>query len=348
MQRVHHGMGAGRLAAAALLLLSGCAGGPDPAQTDQSAPSSTARPGGRGDGIVIIEPPPGPSTTVIDARPAALINGGGITWGQLRDGLSEAAGATVLREAILDRRLQDMVIEAGLLVDDDDAAREQQVLLETLSEDPNTAVRLLDELRDRQGLGPVRFQALMKRNAMLRALVQDRVRVTEEAVRQMHDSIHGPKRQARILTAPDPRGAEIALQEIRMGDPFGEVAARRSTDSSAARGGLLEPVGRKDPAYPQALLDAIWGLEETGDVSSPVLLESSYAIVQLVEQIPEDGATLDETREAMERLVRLSQERLLMDRLARRILDDVSVTIFDDSLRDSWTRWKRQSRRGSP
>jgi parvulin-like peptidyl-prolyl isomerase len=328
---------------AATLLLSGCAGGPDPAEVG----SAPARAKVRDDGILIVEPTPGRSTTVVDARPAALINGGAIAWGELRDGLSEAAGATALREAILDRRLKSLVVEEGLIVDDDDVAREQQVLLDTLSDDPNTAIRLLNELRDRQGLGPVRFQALMRRNAMLRALVQDRVRVTEEAVRRMHESIHGERRQARILTAPDARSAEIALREIRLGDPFGEVAARRSTDVSAARGGLLEPVGRNEPGYPQSLLDAIWSLEEAGDVSSPVLLEEGYAVVQLVEEIPSDGVPLSETREEMERLVRLGQERLLMDRLARRILNDVSVTIFDDSLRDSWTRWQRRQRADS-
>ena len=48
---------------------------------------------------------------------------------------------------------------------------------------------------------------------------------------------------------------------------------------------------------------------------------------------------------ALTRAVRLSQERVLMDQLARTMLDDASVTIFDEELNDSWKRQTRPSSR---
>ncbi|MHC4447387.1 MAG: hypothetical protein ACYSXF_06360, partial [Planctomycetota bacterium] len=104
---------------------------------------------------------PPPVSTVIDARPAALFNGRPISWGELRPILNEAAGAVALEEVILDHLLEDAMTRAGLSIEPDDIAAERRRLLETLHPDPDISIRLLDELRRRQGLGTTRFDAMM-------------------------------------------------------------------------------------------------------------------------------------------------------------------------------------------
>ena len=47
---------------------------------------------------------------------------------------------------------------------------------------------------------------------------------------------------------------------------------------------------------------------------------------------------MDDIRSALQSQVRSNQERILMDQLARRMLADASVTVFDDSLNESWSR----------
>ena len=316
-------------------LLYGCATPTDssPAPLPAGTEAPAVRPGGE------------PVTTFVDARPAALVNGRGVLWGELRPIVTEAAGAQALRDVILDHKLAELTAEAGIIITDDDEAAEQRRLLETLGDDPNTAVRLLDELRDRQNLGPHRYPALLRRNAMLRALVRDRVQVTGAAVAQMYDTLHGPKRQARLITVGDLSAAQAAAGRIRSGEFFGDVAVEMSTDSSAARGGLLQPVSRSDPSYPAALRDAIWALPDMNETSDPILLGNGYAIAQLVREIEGDGVPLEDERDKLERLVRMNQERVLMDRLARTILTDAAVTIFDESLQSSWRRWQRQMQR---
>lgn len=281
-----------------------------------------------------------PVATLVDARPAALINGKSLTWGELRATLSELAGGEALQEVILDQQINETLASMSMSVSTDDVAAERKLLLESLSDDPNHALRLLDELRNRQKLGPTRFEALMKRNAGLRALIRRNVVVSEEAVRNMHELRHGPRRQARIMTLPNLEAAQAALNLINSGVSFADVAVEVSTDSSAARGGLLEPIGRVDPAYPEALRQTLWTLNP-GEVSGPVMVENGFALVMLVKRIAGDGAQLDDVRPALERLVRLQQERLLMDELARRLLADTQVTVFDDSLHDSWKRRRR-------
>ena len=287
--------------------------------------------------------PPRPEiiSTVVDARPAALINGQLVEWGELRPLLNEAAGARVLQEVVLDRMVSKALAEAGLTISQIDAEAEQRLLRESLSDDPNVAIRLERELRARQGLGRHRLARLLKRNASLRAMVRDGVEVTDEAVRRRYELVHGPKRQGRVIVVPTLAEALRAINRVKSGERFADVVVEVSTDTSAARGGLLEPMSRHDPSYPQAMRKALWALAP-GGMSPAVLLGTQYAVVTLVRELKGDGTRIDDVRPRLERQVRLSQERLLMDQLARHLLADAAVTIIDDALQQSWEKQERR------
>jgi len=308
-------------------------------RTDQSA-SDLSTP------ISLVDSPrlakPEPVSTVVDARPAALVNGMPVTWGELRPLLNELAGAEALQEIVLDRKLAEFLPQAGISITEDDIAREKKLLLESLNDDPNVAMRLLDELRERQRLGKTRFEALMRRNAGLRALVQANVVVSPDAVRNMHDTVHGPKRQARLMLFADLEAAQSAINLVNSGVSFNDVAAEMSIDSSAPRGGLLEPISQSDPNYPEALRQTLFTLEP-GKMSGPVLIDNKYAVIMLVKRIAGDAMSLDEARPSLERLVRLNHERLLMDQIARHMLQDSAISVFDEELHESWKRRGKKS-----
>ncbi len=327
--------------AAILLLLYGCEPSPDSsADVLGMAPSpdhETALADGEPANELISRIPPSIS---VDARPAALINGAMLSWGDMRPALNEAAGAAVLEEYVLDRMVIEALQRAGLVITQNEVEIERRLFYDSLSADPNVAVRLANELRWRQGMGPNRFERLLKRNASMRALVKDDVQVTGESIRRMYWIVHGPKRQARIIVVSTLSEAQDATRRIQGGEAFADVAVRISTDSSAARGGLLEPLNQQDPAYPQALRDALWDLQ-VGEVSSPILLDNGYALLQLESELPASDASLAEEQIRLERMVQLNQERLLMDQLARQMLFQAAVKIFDESLRDSWRRRMR-------
>jgi hypothetical protein len=56
----------------------------------------------------------------------------------------------------------------------------------------------------------------------------------------------------------------------------------------------------------------------------------------LENDIPPDGLSFEQALPSLERLVRLRQERLLMDRLARNLLAQARITVFDESLNWAW------------
>jgi foldase protein PrsA len=271
-----------------------------------------------------------------DRRPPAMVDGAPIAFDALWPAVAEAGGGDALREVVLDRQLSLELTKRGIAVNEADAEAERTLLLESLSTDANAAARVLDELRRRDRLGPARFSALLRRNASLRALVRDQANVSEEAIAVAYDLTAGPKRQIRIIAAPSLASAESAAARVRSGASFADVAVEVSSDSSAARGGLLEPFARQDPSYPESLRAAAFALRP-GEVSTPTLLSQGYVIATLVRDVPPTNQSLEALRPQLERAVRLTQERLLMDQLARRLLRETRVTVFDDSLNWAWS-----------
>lgn len=281
-----------------------------------------------------------PVATVVDARPAALVNGKAVRWGELRPLLTEAAGAEALQDIIFARMIDERLASAGITITEDDLNAEQELLLESLHEDSDTAIRLLNELRRRQGLGPTRFRMLLYRNAALRCLVRDQVQIDEDAERRMFEYLHGEKRQPRLITVPNLTSAQRVLERLEGGEPFGDVAVNVSTDASANRGGLLEPISRVDASYPRPIREALWQMSP-GDVTSPILLDSGYVILRLDRIVPDHDVAFADVRDEVRRLARINRERSLMEQLGRRILSDTSVTVFDESLDASWSRRSR-------
>lgn len=276
-----------------------------------------------------------PAATTIDARPAALINGRAVSWGHLRPLMTEAAGGLALEELVMETQIRRALADSGRIISEGDVDAERERLLRSLHDDRDTAARLLRDLRLRRNLGSRRFQAMLWRKAALRALVADRVTVSDGQVEQMYRVIHGERRQARIVTANSLRDAEAAMRRLDAGEPFAKVAAEVSTDVSAARGGLLAAISPDDPAYPQLYRQTLAGLG-VGQRSSPLLIDGQYVIMQLEEVAPATGTPLSEVRGELIDLAREQESQALMDRVAAQMLSDASVRIFDPALLESW------------
>ena len=249
----------------------------------------------------------------------------------------EMTGRVALQEALLDEILVHALKRRGIQLPPDAIERERSLMMSILSEDETEGYRLLEEIRLREGLGPVRFTALLKRNAALRQLIKDQVELREEAVFAAWDTLHGPRRIARVVVTPNLLQAREATELIRQGSEFTEVAARFSTDSSAKAGGLLQPISRLDPSWPTAFRETLWALE-VGGVSEPVLVDGDYLVITYVDDVPGDGVTFEDGRLTALKNLRRGQERLLMDAEASQLLNSVEIDVIDSELDQAWKR----------
>lgn len=322
-----------------LLALPGCQS--TPSASENAGRSASSRPAAS-TGSAVTDP-----GSESDEKPAAYINGEPLYFSRLKPALIEASGGEVFTEVLLDVLLREQIARRREVspdfpgLSDELIEREKALMLETLSDDADEAVRLLRELRSRRGLGEQRFAAMLRRNAMLRLLVRDQVEPSEAAIRQAFEIRHGRRLQARVLVSESADAAARLRRRVLAGESMSDLAFEHSIDTSASAGGLLPPISPLDPSYPQGLRNAMTGLE-TGQVSDIVAMPRGYAFVRLEKIIPPDTVQLDQVRERITRLVRLRLERMLMQRRLRSLIEEANVVVLEPLLADQWKQQRRE------
>jgi parvulin-like peptidyl-prolyl isomerase len=268
-----------------------------------------------------------------------------ITLDDMRALLMEASGAMVLEELALDSALRERARASGISVDDDMRGAEHARLIEMVrlqvgEDSAQTSAELITGLRNSRGLGDARYNALLERTALLRALSLEEARITEADVRLAYERAHGTRYGVRLITTDESVDGESALARLGQGEAFGEVAARLSTHESAARGGDIGLLSAGDTTLPSVLREALASLEE-GQTSGVLSLGVGYAIVRVERIIPGDGVELDDVRVELEREARERYVERRMATMAREILESARVTTLDPSLGWSWSRRAR-------
>lgn len=280
--------------------------------------------------------------------PVAVIADRAVTWEMLRGALGEGYGGPALEDLALDMMLERELARAGVAVGEADVEAERRAFLEAVG-GPDAAM-VLEEVRSSRGLGPVRFGAMLRRNAALRGLVQDRVEVTEEMIERRFRVKHGEKVRARIIAVPSAVeagemaaelwGLEAGARRIR----FADLAIEKSTDVSSAAGGLLEPISVEDPAYGAGVRRAL-SAQRVGEIGEVLALEGGgFGILMVEGRVPAEAVGLDEVRGALRAELRARQERLLMDELAVELLSQCDIVVLDPALRWSWERFSARGR----
>lgn len=299
--------------------------------------------------------------------PAGAINGEPLSWDRLRAALAETGGAEVLEEAVLGAALDRELAARKLVLPADAANAERRLLIESMVRTARASEQdgelLLKEVRRSRGLGPVRFAGLLERNAKLRAIVRaeagpEGIPISEDDLRQAYELKHGPRVRARLILVRTQAEAERAMARLgftpggepsgRAAEAFGEVASSMSIDPTGPGGGRIGPVSPMEPTLPVAVRRLLEEMKP-GDVSVPVSVEfrggvtstgradeTGFAIVKVEERTDGDGTRFEDARSTLEAEVRSVRERAQMDRLARRLVAESRVLVFDESLGWSW------------
>lgn len=284
------------------------------------------------------------------SRPIAVAGGERVDWDDLRAALSEAQGAIVLEEAVLDRLLARELASAGLRITSAEVDGERALLAQSMTQDagisPTAAADVLDDLRTRRGLGPTRFDSLLRRNAALRRLVRDSVSVSNPEIEAALAARYAERVNTRIIVVRTEREASNLRSQLKdvpgsITVLFAQLAMQHSLDASAPRGGLLDPFSLEDATYPIALRQALQSLAPGDSITPSIALDGGYAIVLLEGRSPSPYAKRPGDESMIEQQIRLRKERIAMDQLARRLLDAAGVTVFDESLAWSWSRRPR-------
>lgn len=296
---------------------------------------------------------PGPAKPRRDQDASvAIVDGVVIHEGELAPAMREIAGGSALEEHVLGVALERACREAGVRVTDADVERERDDLLGALvfedGQRPDDRVGALEAVRVRRGLGPARFEALLRRNAMLRALVGDQGDPSVDEIDLALRIRHGERRRVRLIVTDSEQGAAAAIDRVRahaaevgVAPAFAEEATRTSIHPSAGAGGLIEQMSPADPAYPGALRDAVRDTAP-GEITPIVGVDARWGAALVEAVIPADpGPASDAERATVAAELRRRKQRLAMDRLAGDLVRKADVVVLDPSV-----AWSFRARTG--
>jgi hypothetical protein len=181
-----------------------------------------------------------------------------------------------------------------------------------------------------KGYGPNRERQLLWRNAALRKLVAQDVKVTENSVKRMYEIIHGTSYPARVIVTTTHKEATDIFAKLNRGASFTKLAVELSIDPSASRGGIVDSIPIADPIWPAPIREALPKLN-VGEFSSPIFIGDRWIIVQVTSAPVPSTVSFEQVKDEMQTLARLAQERFLMEEIAASLTKQQSITYFNSA-----------------
>jgi peptidyl-prolyl cis-trans isomerase C len=146
--------------------------------------------------------------------------------------------------------------------------------------------------------------------------VTKKARVTDAEITAVHQRL-GDRFSARHILVESRQDAARALERVRAGEEFGEVARQVSRADTASRGGDLGIVqwGRSD----QRLEDVLWDLKK-GEVSEPFETEDGWNLLYVVARASVEPPKLEEVRQRLKANLEQREGRARSAALMRKLM----------------------------
>ena len=283
----------------------------------------------------------------------AVVNDRPIPRRRIVDLLLAGHGPGVLEQLVVLEAAKTLAAERGLVVTEADVeaeyTRSLKKLTSTLPEvgpdifDRKAGETILADILSRRNISAREYRLAMERNAYLRRIITDRLRFTEQQLREEFDRVYRQGVQVRHIQLADLSQAREVRRRLDAGADFAELARQFSTNADTARdGGCLPLMTLDDPDMPAVLREVAFALND-GDVSNPVRVEGEYHILyreQTVSRRPVDFAAV---RDELEQRLRDRATTPAMQQLYRTLYEQADITIYDPVLRSAVERKRARS-----
>jgi len=279
------------------------------------------------------------------SRPIALVNGEPIETRELVDLLLETRGLTLLQQLMLTEAVRQAAARRGISLTPADMHREYDLTLEGArfnGDQPEALTRarremLIDRWVKQRGVSRQGLDIAMRRQAYLRKLAADQVKITDEMLEEAFRRVHGEKVEVRHLQFRAPRTWDLIREKLQQGRTFEEMVRAYSENSlSRANAGLLM-IARDESAFPSALIEAAYQLKK-GEMSNPIEVEGAYHVLKCERIVQPEQVTLEQVRDRLESNLR---ERIIsekMEAIGRRLLLESSIRIQHRMLREQYRK----------
>jgi len=313
--------------------------------------------------------PPSSSANAAGQRPRVpaaevlmTVNGRPVSRSDFVEKLITAHGLALAEQMILTIAARERLEKMGMNLTDRDVRQAHEDALRRLAmplemgpdarlddQALDTARRLLEEFLVAKNISRLEWELRMEQNAAIRKIAEAEVNelnITEAMLRDEYERAYGPRVQIRHIQLSSKQKVAEVRRRLSAGDDF-ELLARKFSENqfTAARGGLMPPVSKLDPAVTPLIREAAFDLKE-GEVSLPIHEGNWFHILKLerkfpASNIPFANADKQELRESLiDRLVRSRQEMLEAE-----LFQTAQVDIRHTELRRQFERKHRDADR---
>jgi peptidyl-prolyl cis-trans isomerase C len=276
---------------------------PTPAPVAQPRPSEKAE--------TASPPPPKPPTSSQPTKETivARINGRAITLAEF------------------DRMYQDYLVKNR---DNGSAAKSKEEFLQKVVADKLLQQYAEDHGADREQL----FQRELEqtRNQLLidyftREKLFRNIQVSNAEIEQYYNShledySQPEKIQARLILTNTIEEAQQALERLRAGERFADVARDLSIHSSRANGGLLDPFTHG--TYNKAFEDAAFALK-VGDLSDIIKTDAGFSIIEKTAEIPRQIKPLSAVRGRISEILLSQKEQAVLQEFIAQLKSSAQI-----------------------
>jgi len=288
-----------------------------------------------------------------DGDAVALVNGHPISREEFVDVLIEAHGVKVLQQLLVLRVAKQECQQRGVRVTKEDVDAEFRSALERIALEAGMGGefaseenkrKALQQVLDERGISMAEFMVGMERNAYLRKIVAQDMKITEETLREEFDRTFGAKVRIRHIqiNRRDTNGLNEAVGLLNRGSDFADVARKLSKNvDTAARGGEMDPFTFTDDGIPAAIRQMAFSLKP-GGVSSPVLTGEFFHILRLEERIAPVNARFEDERPKLIKSLRERAFPQAMAKLATDLFKQASIRILDAKLRPKYEEFLQE------
>ena len=277
-----------------------------------------------------------------DGDAVATVNGRPISKRRMMEVLWDAHGLQIMQQLIVLELAKEQTAARKIRVTPEDVDREFQRALHAIAPQAGQDGKPLDEaakqqtldfLLQQKGISLAEFKVGMERNAHLRKLVEQDLRVDEPTLREEFARLYGEKVEIRSIQIGEVSALHEALNLLEKGTDFGDVARRLSQDTaSAQRGGLLETFAFNDDNIAPVLREAAFALA-AGEVSKPVKVGRWWFIWRLERRIPPAEARFEDVKAEVERKLRERVVPQEMNRLVTELFRKAEIRVLDRDLK---------------
>ena len=270
----------------------------------------------------------------------AMVNGESIYMDELNDLLVRGHGLPMARQLIANELVRQAAEKQNITITDQDVQTAKDRALQQIFGDAakgEQRQKLLAQFLDRYNVSARQWTLTMRRNVRLAKLAEPRVSINEQELSEAFGDKYGRKVVVRHIQTASLADAQRILSELDGGADFVELARSESTNQATAKnGGLLEPIGIKQPNIPPALRQVALELKTQGQRSEPVQVGTTFHLLELVSVIEPKDVKFEDvkhqlTAELRDRKLRTMQQRVFRELIAAAKIDYVNPHIKEQA-----------------